>query len=134
MKTRFILRYLESADYRRRINRQLNKGEALHALRRFLFFAERGTLRRHQQEDQANQASCLTLVTNAVVTWNTVYIGAVVEELRTKGHVITDETLGHLSPALYDHINPYGTYQFDLEAAARLQGLRPLRRPAEPPA
>jgi TnpA family transposase len=134
VKTRFILRYLESADYRRRINRQLNKGESLHALRRFLFFAERGTLRRHQQEDQANQASCLTLVTNAVVTWNTVYIGAVVEELRTKGHVITDETLGHLSPALYDHINPYGTYQFDLEAAARLQGLRPLRRPAEPPA
>jgi hypothetical protein len=68
-----------------------------------------------------------------VVTWNTVYIGAVVEELRTKGHVMTDETRGHLSPALYDHINPYGTYQFDLEAAARLQGLRPLRRPAEPP-
>ncbi len=38
------------------------------------------------------------------------------------------ETLGHLSPALYDHINPYGTYQGDLDAAARRQGLRPLRR------
>jgi len=57
MKTLFVLRYLESEEYRRRINRQLNKGEALHALRRFLFFAERGTIRQHQQEDQANQAS-----------------------------------------------------------------------------
>src|SRR5712691_5529268 len=92
VKTLFILRYLESPDYRRRIHTQLNKGEALHALRQFLFFANQGYIRRHQPEDQANQASCLTLVTNAVVTWNTIYIGAVVEELRTKGHVITDET------------------------------------------
>ena len=38
-------------------------------------------------------ASCLTLVTNAVVTWNTVYIGAAVEDLRAEGHAITDETL-----------------------------------------
>jgi TnpA family transposase len=37
IKTIFILRYLESEEYRRRINAQLNKGEALHALRRFLF-------------------------------------------------------------------------------------------------
>ena len=116
---------------RRRINRQLNKGEALHALRRFLFFAEHGTLRRHQQEDQANQASCLTLVTNAVVAWNTVYVGAVLAQLRGEGHAITDETLGHLSPALYGHVNPYGKYQFDLAAAAQRQGLRPLRRPED---
>jgi len=104
----------------------------LHALRSLLFFAERGTLRRHEQEDQANQASCLTLVTNAVVTWNTVYIGAVVEELRAECHVITGESLGHLSSVLYDYINPYGTNQFDLDAAAQLQGLRPLRRPTDP--
>lgn len=126
-----MLRYLESEDYRRRINRQLNKGEALHALRRFLFFAEHGTIRRRQQEEQANQASCLTLVTNAVVAWNTVYVGAVVEALRAEGRAITDETLGHLSPTLYDHINPYGKYQFDLDTAARRQGLRPLRPPEE---
>lgn len=128
-KTLFVLRYLESEEYRRRINRQLNKGEALHALRRFLFFAEHSTIRRRQQEDQANQASCLTLVTNAVVTWNTVYMGAAIEALRASGQPVTDEALAHLSPALYDHINPYGKYQFDLAAAAQRQGLRPLRRP-----
>ena len=36
VKTQFILRWIENPDYRRRIHRQLNKGEALHALRRFL--------------------------------------------------------------------------------------------------
>jgi TnpA family transposase len=128
-KTRFVLRYLESEDDRRRINRQLNKGEALHALRRFLFFAEHSTIRRHQQAEQANQASCLTLVTNAVVTWNTVSMGAVLEQLRAEGQVPSDEALGHLAPALSDPINPYGKDQFDLDAAARRRGLRPLRRP-----
>ena len=42
VKTQFILRWIENPDYRRRIHRQLNKGEALHALRRFLFFAHEG--------------------------------------------------------------------------------------------
>jgi TnpA family transposase len=42
----FILRYLESEDYRRRIHTQLNKGEALHALRDFLFVADKGVIRR----------------------------------------------------------------------------------------
>jgi TnpA family transposase len=41
VKTLFILRYLLSADYRRRINSQLNKGEALHALRDFLFVGDK---------------------------------------------------------------------------------------------
>jgi len=66
-KTLHILRYLESDDYRRRINRQLNKGESLHALRRFLFFAHEGHVRRREPDDQADQAACLTLLTNAVV-------------------------------------------------------------------
>ena len=44
VKTLFILRYLESQDYRRRINAQLNKGESLHALRDFLYAVLFGTL------------------------------------------------------------------------------------------
>ena len=42
VKTQFILRWIENPDYRRRIHRQLNKGEALHALRRFLFLLTKG--------------------------------------------------------------------------------------------
>jgi Tn3 transposase DDE domain len=93
VKTLFILRYLESPDYRRRIHTQLNKGEALHALRQFLFFANQGYIRRHQPEDQANQASCLNLVTNAVVTWNTIYMMDAIANLRAKGHAVADSDL-----------------------------------------
>ena len=130
VKTLFILRYLENPDYQRRIHTQLNKGEALHALRQFLFFANQSYIRRHQPEDQANQASCLNLVTNAVVTWNTIYMMDAIANLRAKGHAVADSDLVHLSPALYAHINRYGKYHFEAEAALDQQPRRPLRQPS----
>ena len=42
IKTIFILRYLEDEALRRRVHTQLNKGEKLHDLRKFLFFAREG--------------------------------------------------------------------------------------------
>ena len=85
VKTQFILRGIENPDYRRRIHRQLNQGEALHALRRFLFFAHEGKVQRRQADQQTNQVLCLNLVTNALVTWNTVYMNAAIERLRAEG-------------------------------------------------
>jgi len=127
-KKLFILRYLGSESYRRRIGVQLNKGEALHALRRFLFFAHQGQVRRGQPEDQANHASCLNLVTNAVIVWNTVYMGALIDRLRAKGERIASEDLAHLSPARCDQINPYGRYQFRVDHWAGKKPLRPIKK------
>jgi TnpA family transposase len=127
-KTIFILRYLEDEEFRRRIGAQLNKGEALHALRNFLFLANQGQIRRRALEDQTNQAQCLNLVTNAVVLWNTVYISAALEQLRADGHRFTDDDVVHLSPARFEHINPYGRYHFDPELAKSKAPRRPLRR------
>ena len=51
-------------------------------------------------------------MTNAVVTWNTVYMEAALAQLRTEGALAGDLDLSHLSPALYGHLNPYGKYRF----------------------
>ncbi len=83
----------------------------LHALRRFLFFAHEGKVQRRQADQQTNQVLCLNLVTNAIVTWNTVYMNAAIERLRAEGRIGRDIDLGHLSPALYGHVNPYGKYR-----------------------
>ena len=91
VKTLFILRYLQSADYRRRIHTQLNKGESLHALRDFLFVGDKGVMRRKQYEAQTNQAMCLNVVTNAVIIWNTVYMQAVLDQLRGEGYPVHEE-------------------------------------------
>lgn len=128
IKTLFVLRYLGSEDDRRRFNLQLNKGESLHALRRALFFANEGHVRQRHLEDQAMQAHCLNLVTNAVIAWNTVYLAAVLDQLRAEGHHPSAEALCHLSPTLFAHVNPYGRYRFDADASTA-HGLRPLRAP-----
>lgn len=87
-----------------------------------------GRIRRRQLEDQENQASCLNLVTNAIITWNTVYIAEVLRRLRAEGHQVNDDAIAHLSPAMYAHVNKHGKYRFDVD---RLQAgqLRPLRQP-----
>jgi TnpA family transposase len=129
VKTLFVLRYLESEDERRRIGRQLNKGETLHGLRRELSFAGEGKVRRAHPDDQLNQASCLNLVTNCIVAWNTTYLAKVLDALRSDGHDVNEEDVGHLSPALHEHVNPYGKYHFDVERVLGRKELRPLRVP-----
>ena len=105
------------------------RGEALHALRGFLFVANEGKIRRRHDQEQLNQGSCLNLVTNAVVLWNTVYLSAVLDQLRSEGHPVDEADVAHLSPARYAHINPYGKYRFNVEGEFHRKGLRPLRQP-----
>ena len=127
VKTNFILRYLNSEDYRRRINTQLNKGEKLHDLRKFLFFANHGLIQQGQDENLTNQSACLTLVTNAIVAWNTVYMQEVINQLQQSGQKINETDFIHISPTRFEHINPYGTYNFDVAKTFNREGLRPLR-------
>jgi len=127
IKTIFILRYLNSEDYRRQIHRQLNRGESIHSLRRFLMFARQGELRKHKAEELENQSSCLTLVTNSIILWNTIYMAAALDYLKQEGYPVSEEDVAHLSPARFDHINPYGKYRFNVAENQDRQGLRPLR-------
>ena len=102
----------------------------MHALRRDLFFAHQGHVRRRHLDDQVDQALCLTLVTNAAVLWTTTYLGDALDALRAEGYPVIDEEAAHLTPAQHDHINFYGTYSFDVETELRREGHRPLRSPA----
>jgi TnpA family transposase len=128
-KTIFILRYIQDPMFRRVINAQLNKGEQIHALRQFIHFANEGKIRSHLEEEQINEASCLNLVVNVIILWNTVYMQAIIEQLRKGGYQISDDDLKHLGPARHEHINPYGHYTFNVQQELQRKGLRPLRNP-----
>jgi TnpA family transposase len=125
IKTLFVLRYLADETERRAIGRQLNKGEALHALHERIFFADEQRIRVHTLDRQSVQAHCLHLIANAIITWNTIYMTHSLDDLDIS---IDDERLGRLSPALYAHICRTGTYNFDVSTLP-VEGLRPLRDP-----
>ncbi|MBI1748607.1 MAG: Tn3 family transposase [Acidobacteria bacterium] len=113
-KTVHILKTLDDEEYRRRMGRELNKGEASHDLSRFLCFGKEGVLRGREFGDQVHTFSSLSILHNAVVAWNMIHIAAIVADLRAEGHPIEDETLSHVTPLMRKHINPFGRYHFDL--------------------
>lgn len=60
--------------------------------------------------------------------WNTIYLERAVAALREGGQAVSDETLAHLSPLKWEHINLTGDYHwvFQLPAAApRRRGTHP---------
>ena len=113
-KMAFILTYLDDEQLRRRMGRELNKGERSHGLSRFLCFGKEGALRGREFEDQLRTFSCLSVLHNAVVCWNTRQMGLLVEQLRQEGHVVRDEDLSHCTPLPHRHLNPFGRYHFDV--------------------
>src|SRR2546427_10413976 len=67
VRTLHVLRWYANNEDRRRVMRQVNQGEALPDVRASLKIAHKGQLRRERGEELVNQASCLNLVTNAVI-------------------------------------------------------------------
>lgn len=134
-RTLHTAKYLSDPVYRRKISRQLNKGESLRALRRDLHCAQQGAVTKRHLEQQTEQAWCLTVLTNPVVAWTTEYYSRAVTELRAQGRQVPDELLAHISPGHSDNINFFGVINVDVEAELAKPGgtgwrplrLRPLR-------
>jgi TnpA family transposase len=110
IKTLHILRYIQEEKLRDAIQMQLNRGEFRHILAKSLFFANWGTFRSGDYEEVMNKASCLSLLSNAVLVWNTVHITRIVDQLRAAGHVVEDEDLARVSPLIHAHVIPNGSY------------------------
>lgn len=73
------MEYIRDEKTRHKVQLQLNRGEYRHRLARWLFFANQGEFRTSDYEEIMKKVSCLSLLSNAVLVWNTVQIGSVVE-------------------------------------------------------
>ena len=113
LKTQYILRYLTDPVLRQTVQLQLNKGEYRHRLPRRVFFADQGEFTTGDYEEIMNKASCLSLVSNAILYWNTIKINDIVEGLRAQGELIENKTLAHISLLPFRHVVPNGTYFID---------------------
>ncbi len=110
IKTEYILRYITDENLRRTVQRQLNKGEYRHNLPRWIFFANQGEFTTGDYVEIMNKASALSLVSNAILYWNTTRISHIVDELRRQGATLENEILAHISLLPYKHVLPNGTY------------------------
>jgi len=65
-------------------------------------------------EEIMNKASCLSLISNAVLVWNSIQIQRIINELRGSGHSIRDEDIARVSPLLRAHVIPNGSYDLSV--------------------
>src|SRR5262244_2926088 len=110
LKTLYLLRYIQDEPLRSRMQLQLNRGEGRHQLARRLFFANQGAFQTGDYEEIMNKATCLSLLSNAVVVWNTMQMSRIIAQLRANGETIADEDLARVSPLACSHVIPNGTY------------------------
>jgi hypothetical protein len=59
-----------------------------------------------------NKASCLSLLSNAVLVWNTMAITKIITQLRAAGETILDEDLARISPLMYQARHPQRNLSF----------------------
>ena len=119
-KTIHTLNFIDDETRRRSTLQQLNLGEGRHSLARDVFHGKRGELHQRYREGQEDQLSALGLVVNMIVLWNTIYMDAVLDQLRAEGYPVMPEDEARLSPFGQEHINMLGRYSFAVpEAVAR---------------
>ncbi|HAC0175331.1 TPA_asm: Tn3 family transposase [Listeria monocytogenes] len=125
-KTIFILNYISDESLRRKIQRGLNKGEAMNGLARAIFFGKQGELRERTIQHQLQRASALNIIINAISIWNTLHLTTAVEYKKQTGS-FNEDLLHHMSPLGWEHINLLGEYHFNSEKVVSLDSLRPLK-------
>ncbi|EFV74630.1 transposase [Bacillus sp. 2_A_57_CT2] len=125
-KTIFILNYISDESLRRKIQRGLNKGEAMNGLARAIFFGKQGELRERTIQHQLQRASALNIIINAISIWNTLHLTKAVEYQKRTGS-FNEDLLHHMSPLGWEHINLLGEYHFNSEKMVSLDSLRPLK-------
>jgi TnpA family transposase len=123
LRSLYLLRYIHEEDLRGRMQLQVNRGEGRHQVARRLFFANQGAFQTGDYEEIMNKATCLSLLSNAALVWNTVQMSRIVDQLRASGETITEEELARISPLAFAHIIPNGIY-FSQRTAGEQSGAR----------
>jgi TnpA family transposase len=114
VKTIYLLRFLNDSVLRQQVRTQLNRGESRQDVAQRIFFADQGMFRSGDYYQMMNRASCLSLLSNAVLVYNTLRIARVLEYAKAQGQEFTPEAIAHVSPLAYRHVIVNGTYDFSL--------------------
>lgn len=117
IKTIFLCRYLHDEALRREINEGLNVIEQWNGATDFVFFARRGEMASNRREDHEVSMLALHLIQNCMVYVNTLMIQKVLAQPHWKGR-FTPRDYAALTPLIWEHVNPYG--RFDLDMNTRL--------------
>jgi TnpA family transposase len=127
----YLCDYAAQPPFRRSVNRILVRGESVHQLERVIHAGPIRFDRGRRRDEKVMISGALTLLTNAVIAYNTWKLHQVLERCKETGQPIpSDKILAHIAPIAFRHINFQGIYRFPLERY--LDRLLPSA-PSQPP-
>ena len=113
-KTIFLCRYLRWEALRREIQEGLNVIENWNSANDFILYGKGGELASSRPEDQEITMLALHLLQISLVFINTLMIQDILAEPQW-GQQMTSEDLRALTPLIYAHINPYGSFNLNMD-------------------
>ena len=119
-KTIFLCEYLSDIKLRYEIGEGLNIVERWNGVNDFIRYGRQGVFASNNREDQEISTLSLGLLQNCLMLINTLLIEQVIKEENYLDK-LSVEDLRASSPLFYEHINPYGVFEINLERPSFLQ-------------
>jgi TnpA family transposase len=115
IKTTFLARYLHEEWVRREVNEGLNVVENWNSANSFIFYGKSGEIATNRLDDQELSVLSLHLLQACLVYINTLMLQDILADPVWMGRMTADDFRA-LSPLVYTHVNPYGTFELDMDA------------------
>ncbi|WP_069791309.1 Tn3 family transposase (plasmid) [Cyanobacterium sp. IPPAS B-1200] len=122
VKTIFLCQYLNSEVVRREINEGLNVVERWNGVNDFIFYGRGGEFASNRLENQELSVLSLHLLQVCLVYVNTLMIQKVLEQPHWQTR-LNKRDLQAITPLIFSHVNPYGTFKLDLNERIKLLSL-----------
>lgn len=120
VKSIFLCRYLGSLELRQEIHSALNIVENWNSVNRFIFYGKNGEISTNSRDEQEYSMLGLHLLQVCLAYINTLLIQDILSSEIWRNR-LTTEDLRALTPLIYQHINPYGTFELDMNRRLPLE-------------
>lgn len=115
LRSIFLIDYFTNPVFQRELRHALNRGEAVHNVKRAIHTGKIPNDLAKRPETLMAVSSSLSLLTNALMAWNTKHMQLAVERIEAVGgEKLLTEDLRRIAPTNLEGINLRGTFDFPL--------------------
>jgi TnpA family transposase len=118
-KTIYLCEYLSSVDLRYEVQAGLNVVERWNAANDFLCYGRQGILATNSREQQEISTLSLQLLQNCLMLINTLLVERTLAQHQLLDQLSEGDRRA-LTPLFYEHVNPYGLVELDLDQPSLL--------------